>query len=71
VLLLAAIPDHLEGALALLCFALFTAVSMSLASTGFGYALSRGPVLRRLMALAPALGALSLAFGGWYALSAI
>jgi ABC-type nickel/cobalt efflux system permease component RcnA len=71
VLLLAAIPNHLEGVTALLLFASFTAISMALASTAFGYAISRGPVLRRFHAVAPVLGALSLAFGAWYALGAV
>src|SRR2546421_172474 len=57
--------------IALLLFAFFTAVSMSIASTTFGYALSRGPVLRRFIAVAPALGVLSLAFGAWYSLGAL
>ena len=70
-LLLAAIPNHVEGLVALVVFALFTAASMAIASTSFGYALSRGPVLRRFVAVAPALGILSLAFGVWYALGAI
>lgn len=71
ILLLAAIPNHVEGAVALVVFAAFTAVSMAIASTGFGYTLSRGPVMRRFAGLAPALGALSLAFGCWYALGAL
>lgn len=70
VLLLASIPDHAVGVLALSLFALFTALSMAVASTAFGYALSRGPVVRRLAAVAPALGVGSLAFGAWYALAA-
>ncbi len=70
VLLLAAIPDHAEAIVALALFAFFTAVSMAIASSTFGYALTRGPVLRRFAALAPALGALSLAFGLWYSLGA-
>ena len=70
ILLLAAIPDHVEGVAALALFAAFTAVSMSVASTTFGYALSRGAVTRRFVAVAPALGMLSLAFGAWYALGA-
>ena len=70
VLLLAAIPDHVEATVALTLFALFTAVSMALASSTFGYALTRGPVLRRFATLAPALGVLSLAFGLWYSLGA-
>jgi cytochrome c biogenesis protein CcdA len=70
VLLLAAIPDHVEAVAALALFASFTAVSMALASTTFGYALSRGAVMRSFSRLAPALGALSLAFGVWYSLGA-
>jgi hypothetical protein len=50
---------------------MFTAVSMAIASTSFGLVLSRGPVLHRFAALAPALGILSLAFGTWYALGAL
>ena len=70
VLLLAAIPDHIEAIAALTLFAFFTAVSMALASSTFGYALTRGPVMRRFAALAPALGAFSLLFGVWYSLGA-
>lgn len=70
-LLLAAIPSHVEGLVALVVFALFTAVSMAIASTSFGYVLSRGPVLRRFVTAAPALGVVSLAFGVWYALGAL
>lgn len=71
VLLLAAVPDQALGVTALVLFALFTAVSMAAASTTFGYALSRGPVLQRLMVLAPALGVASFAFGAWYSLGAV
>jgi high-affinity nickel permease len=70
-LLLAAIPSQVEGVLALAMFAAFTAVSMALASTLFGVALSRGPLLRGFVTAAPALGTLSLAFGAWYALGAL
>ena len=52
------------GALGLL--AAFTAVSMTLLTTGFGLALAGRSAGR----LAPALGAASLAFGLWYALGA-
>ena len=71
VLLLAAIPVAATGVLALTLFALCTAISMALASSSLGYALSRGPVARRFGALAPALGTLGLAFGAWYALGAL
>jgi hypothetical protein len=39
-------------------------------SSGVGYALARGPLRRRFWRLAPVLGALSLAFGAWYAAAA-
>jgi ABC-type nickel/cobalt efflux system permease component RcnA len=52
------------GALGIL--AAFTAVSMTLLTTGFGLTLGR----RSLGPLAPALGVVSLAFGLWYALGA-
>lgn len=71
VLLLGAIPNHIEGVIALVLFAGFTAISMALASTAFGYAISRGPVLERFVTIAPVLGVLSLAFGVWYALGAL
>jgi hypothetical protein len=71
VLLLAGIPDHAEAVLALAVFALFTAVSMALASTTFGFVLTRRPVLSGFGAVAPAMGALSLAFGLWYSLGAL
>jgi hypothetical protein len=70
VLLLAAIPDRAEAIVALALFAAFTAVSMALASSTFGYALTRGPVLQRFATVAPALGMLSLVFGVWYSLGA-
>lgn len=71
VLLLAPMPDHAQALVALVLFALFTAVSMAAASSTFGAVLSRGPVLRGYMAIVPGLAALSLAFGAWYALGAL
>jgi ABC-type nickel/cobalt efflux system permease component RcnA len=52
------------GALGIL--AVFTAVSMTLLTTGFGLTLAGRSISR----FAPALGAASLAFGLWYALGA-
>jgi ABC-type nickel/cobalt efflux system permease component RcnA len=52
------------GALGIL--AAFTAVSMTLLTTGFGLTLARQSIGR----VVPALGAASLAFGLWYALGA-
>jgi high-affinity nickel permease len=71
ILLLAAIRDHALGIAALFVFAFFTAISMSMASATFGYTMSRGPVLRRFVRVAPVMGMLSLAFGAWYALGAV
>jgi ABC-type nickel/cobalt efflux system permease component RcnA len=71
VLLLAAIPGRTEAVAALIVLAAGTAVSMALLSSAFGYAITRGPVLTRMLALAPAMGVVTLAFGGWYTLGAI
>jgi ABC-type nickel/cobalt efflux system permease component RcnA len=71
VLLLAGIGDRGLAVAALILFALCTALSMWLLSLGFGYAITRGRVVRRLVALAPAMGAATLAFGLWYTLGAL
>ncbi len=71
VLLLATIPSQAEAVAALMVLAAGTAVSMALLSCGFGYAITRGPVLRRMLAFAPAMGVVTLAFGGWYTLGAV
>jgi high-affinity nickel permease len=70
VLLLAAIPSHALAVTALALFALCTAISMTLVSTGFGVTLGSARVRRSFARFAPALGGLSLAFGVWYALGA-
>jgi High-affinity nickel-transport protein len=69
-LLLATIDSRPLAMAALVTFALCTALSMTILSTGFGLALSRAPVRRCFHRLAPALGTLSLIFGVWYALGA-
>jgi len=71
VLLLASLPDHRQGVAGLALFALFTAISMAIASSAFGFAVTRGPVLRRFTVLAPLLGVASLGFGVWYTLGAL
>jgi ABC-type nickel/cobalt efflux system permease component RcnA len=71
VLLLATIPDRAEAVAALGVLALGTAISMALLSSAFGYAITRGPALRRVLAFAPAMGMATLAFGAWYALGAV
>lgn len=71
VLLLATIPGQAEAVAALLVLALGTAVSMALVSSVFGHAIARGPVLRRMLAFAPAMGVATLVFGAWYLLGAV
>jgi ABC-type nickel/cobalt efflux system permease component RcnA len=71
VLLIATIPARTEAVAALVVLAAGTAVSMALLSSAFGYAITRGPVLTRMLAFAPAMGLLTLAFGGWYTLGAV
>jgi High-affinity nickel-transport protein len=70
VLLLAAIPDETVAIAALLVLALFTAVSMTIVTTGFGATLATPVVARSVTGVAPALGVASLAFGIWYAAAA-
>jgi high-affinity nickel permease len=70
ILLLASIPDSTLAIAALGVFALCTAISMAILSTGFGVALSTGAARRHFNRLAPVLGTLSLLFGVWYALGA-
>jgi high-affinity nickel permease len=70
VLLLAAIRSHAFAVAALGLFALCTAVSMTLVSTGFGLVLDSARVRRSFGRIAPAFGVASLAFGVWYALGA-
>jgi high-affinity nickel permease len=70
VLLLAAIPDETVAIAALLVLALFTAVSMTIVTTGFGATLATPAVARSVTGVAPALGVASLSFGLWYAAAA-
>jgi ABC-type nickel/cobalt efflux system permease component RcnA len=67
VLLLAAIPSKPLAAASLFVLAVFTAVSMTIVTTGFGATLGSAPLRRSYVATVPAVGALSLAFGFWYA----
>jgi high-affinity nickel permease len=69
-LLLAGIRDHALAVAALGLFALCTAASMTLVSTGFGVVLDSARVRRSFDSLAPVLGVASLLFGAWYALGA-
>ncbi len=67
VLLLAAIPSRPLAVASLIVLALFTAVSMTAVTTGFGRALVSSAAQRRVATLAPVLGVASLVFGLWYA----
>jgi ABC-type nickel/cobalt efflux system permease component RcnA len=71
VLLLASIHDHLLAVGALAIFAVCTALSMALLSTGFGRVLSSTRLRASFNRLAPGLALLSLAFGAWYTLGAL
>lgn len=71
ILLLAAIHDHALALAALAIFAVCTALSMALLSTGFGRALASAPLRGSFDRVAPALALLSLAFGAWYCLGAL
>ena len=70
ILLLASIPDSTLAIAALGVFAVCTAISMAILSTGFGVALSTGAARRHFDRVAPVLGTVSLLFGVWYALGA-
>jgi cytochrome c biogenesis protein CcdA len=71
ILLVASVQDSIEGVLALFLLATCTAVSMTIASTTFGYTLTHGSARRRFAELTPAIGVFSLCFGAWYALGAV
>lgn len=67
VLVLASVSSAWLAAASLVVLAVFTAVSMSLLSSGFGSVLVSRPIRAAFGVVAPALGAASLAFGVWYA----
>ena len=66
ILLIAGMEGGAEPVVALLLFALGTALSMAIVSAAWGRLLASGAVERRLSLLAPVLGTVSLAFGCWY-----
>jgi ABC-type nickel/cobalt efflux system permease component RcnA len=70
VLLIGAIPQRGVATVALVVFALASAASMTAVSAAFGATLARKPILRRIEQLVPVLGAASLLFGVFYAVSA-
>jgi ABC-type nickel/cobalt efflux system permease component RcnA len=70
ILLVAAIESTWLSVGALALLAVFTGVSMTILSTGFGATLASRPVQASFECLAPALGVASLAFGVWYGTAA-
>jgi high-affinity nickel permease len=70
VLLLASIQSRPIAVVSLLVLAVFTAVSMTILSTGLGSILVARRVRTTFATTVPALGALSLAFGIWYGAAA-
>jgi hypothetical protein len=70
VLIVASIESTGLALLALTLLAAFTALSMTMLTTGLGLTLDTRPVRRTFNGVAPALGVLSLAFGIWYASAA-
>ncbi len=66
ILLVAAIESTWLSVVALALLAVFTGVSMTILTTGFGATLASRPVQAGFDLLAPALGVASLAFGVWY-----
>jgi cytochrome c biogenesis protein CcdA len=71
ILVVAAASQGVAAAVALLVFALGTALSMAACSAAFGLILTSRRVGRSVAALAPAAGMVALAFGAWYALAAV
>jgi hypothetical protein len=67
ILIVASVESTALAVVALGLLALFTAVSMTMLTTGFGRALVSRPARAAFAAVAPALGVSSLAFGLWYA----
>ena len=66
VLIVATVESSAVAVASLFLLAAFTAVSMTLLTTGFGTALGSRSGRRAVSGLAPALGTASLAFGVWY-----
>jgi hypothetical protein len=70
VLVLASVRSAGFAVLSLVLLAVFTAISMSALSSGFGSMLVSRPARAAFGTVAPALGGASLAFGIWYATAA-
>lgn len=70
ILIVAAVESTWLSVVSLFLLAVFTAVSMTLVTGGFGLGIDSGPARRAFGQIAPALGAASLAFGLWYGAAA-
>jgi hypothetical protein len=70
VLVLASVPTTALAVTSLALLSVFTAVSMSILSIGFGLMLASRPARAAFGAAAPALAGTSLAFGVWYTTAA-
>jgi hypothetical protein len=70
VLIVASVHSTALAVVSLGVLAVFTAISMTMLSTGFGLTLVTRPVRAAFGGVTPALGASSLLFGLWYATAA-
>jgi ABC-type nickel/cobalt efflux system permease component RcnA len=70
ILLVSSIESQKLGLISLALLAVFTGVSMTILSTGFGAALASRPLRSSMAAVAPGLGVASLAFAIWYGAAA-
>lgn len=70
ILIVASVQSTVLALLSLVLLAAFTAVSMTLLTTGFGLTLVARPVRSAFGSVAPAFGVGGLAFGVWYASAA-
>jgi high-affinity nickel-transport protein len=70
ILLVASIQSQALGVIALALLAIFTALSMTILSTGFGAALSTRRLQASFGTVAPAFGVVSFAFALWYGAAA-
>lgn len=67
VLILASIESKTLAVLSLVILAVFTAVSMTMVTAGYGLTLASRPVRSAFDIVAPILGVVSLSLGVWYA----
>ena len=70
IIIVASVQSTALALLSLVLLAAFTAVSMTLLTTGFGLTLVARPVRSAFGSIAPALGVGGVAFGAWYASAA-